>query len=127
MKIFTTLFLLLATLFLGQTVLGQSVLNPADPVITYNGSNAPAQPADGTIGKWIRARRLSWNTDSFKCYIYKGLPFRIRFPKSYKPGLSDGKKYPMIVFFHGLGEAASTIYDNEYQMYHGGDVFNAAV
>jgi hypothetical protein len=126
MKIFTTLCLLLATLFLGQTVLGQSVLDPTDPVTTYNGSTTPAQPADGTIGKWIRTKRLSWNTDSFKCYIYKGVPFRLRFPKSYKPGVSDGKKYPMLVFFHGLGEVGA-ITDNEYQMYHGGDVFNAAV
>ena len=32
----------------------------------------------------------------------------------------------MMVFFHGLGETG-TIYDNEYQLYHGGDVFRDAV
>lgn len=125
MKFFTFLFISLITIFAGQTVVGQSVLDPTDPVITYNGSTTPAQPVAGTIGKWIRTRRLSWNTDSFKCYIYKGSTFRLRFPKSYKPGVSDGKKYPMILFFHGLGEAGP-ITDNEYQMYHGGNVFSAA-
>jgi len=32
----------------------------------------------------------------------------------------------MVVFFHGLGETG-TIYDNEYQLFHGGDVFQAAI
>ncbi len=32
----------------------------------------------------------------------------------------------MLVFFHGLGETGN-IYDNEYQLYHGGNVFQAAV
>ena len=105
---------------------GQSVLNPNDSVITYNSSKPPTQPASGKIGKWVRTQRLSWNTTEYKCYIYKGCAFRLHFPKTYKPTANDGKKYPMVVFFHGLGETG-TIYDNEYQLYHGGDVFQAAI
>ena len=104
----------------------QSVMLPTDSVITYNSSNPPVQPAFGTIGKWVRTQRLSWNTNEYKCYIYKGCAFRLHFPKSYNPSASDGKKYPILVFFHGLGEAGN-IYDDEYQLYHGGDVFQAAV
>jgi hypothetical protein len=105
---------------------GQSVLNPNDAVVTYNSNQPPAQPAFGQIGKWVRTKRLSWNTDEYKCYIYKGCAFRLHFPKTYNPTANDGKKYPMIVFFHGLGETG-TIYDNEYQLYHGGDDFQAAI
>ncbi len=63
---------------------------------------------------------------SYKAYIYKGCAFRLKFPKTYNPTANDGKKYPMMVFFHGLGEAGD-IYDNEFQLYHGGDVFRNAV
>src|SRR5690242_11279139 len=105
---------------------GQSVLNPNDAVVTYNSNTPPAQPAWGQIGKWVRTPRVNWNTDEYKCYIYKGAAFRLHFPKSYNPTANDGKKYPMLVFFHGLGEAGN-IYDNEYQLYHGGNVFQAAV
>src|ERR1044071_8672351 len=82
--------------FYGQSVQGQSVLNPADPIVTYNSSSPPAQPAFGTIGKWVRTKRLSWTTDSYKCYIYKGMCFRLKFPKTYNPTAVDGKKYPII-------------------------------
>ena len=105
---------------------GQSILDPNDAVVTYNPSTPPTQPAYGQIGKWVRTVRLSWNTNEYKCYIYKGCAFRLHFPKTYNPTANDGKKYPMLVFFHGLGEAGE-IYDNEYQLYHGGDVFQAAV
>ena len=104
----------------------QSVLNPNDTIVTYNSSKPPVQPAFGQIGKWVRTQRLSWNTTEYKCYIYKGCAFRLHFPKTYNATANDGKKYPMLVFFHGLGEAG-TIYDNEYQLYHGGDVFQTAV
>ncbi len=117
---------ILFTCILVSNVFSQSVLNPADPIVTYNSSAPPTQPAWGQIGKWVRTSRLSWNTSEYKCYIYKGCAFRLHFPKSYNPTANDGKKYPMLVFFHGLGETG-TIYDNEYQLYHGGDVFNAAV
>jgi hypothetical protein len=104
----------------------QSVIDPTDTIVNYNSSAPPTQPAWGQIGKWVRTPRLSWNTSEYKAYIYKGCAFRIHFPKSYNATANDGKKYPMLVFFHGLGETG-TIYDNEYQLYHGGDVFQAAV
>lgn len=95
------------------------VLDPTDPVVTYNSANRPTQPPAGQIKDWVRTRRVSWNTDEYKCYIYQGLVFRIKFPKSYQHNVVDGKKYPIYVFFHGLGEKG-TIYDNEIQLIHGG-------
>ncbi|HEY2725870.1 MAG TPA: PA14 domain-containing protein, partial [Parafilimonas sp.] len=125
-KIYFFLIVLLTFNTFHNSITGQSVLDPNDPVITYNASNPPTQPPFGQIGKWVRTVRLDWNTTSYKAYIYKGCAFRLKFPKSYNPTANDGKKYPMMVFFHGLGETGS-IYDNEYQLYHGGDVFSAAV
>jgi predicted esterase len=105
----------------------QSILNPADPLITYDSLNPPVQPAWGQIGKWVRTVRINnWNTSSYKAYIYKGIGFRLKFPKSYNPASADGKKYPMMVFFHGLGEKG-VVTDNEYQLYHGGNFFRQAV
>lgn len=104
----------------------QSVLDPADTVVEYNPDNPPVEPAWGQIGKWVRTKRLNWNTDEYKCYIYKGCAFRLHFPKTYDPTTNDGKKYPLLVYFHGLGETAG-IYENENQLYHGGDVFQKAI
>jgi len=109
-KVIALLLLSLYGIF-GNTVNAQSVLDPTDPVITYNSSAPPTEPAWGQIGKWVRTKRLGWNTDEYKCYIYKGVAFRLKFPKSYNPTANDGKKYPMLIFFHGLGEKGS-IYDN---------------
>ena len=53
------------------------------------------------------------------------VPFRIKFPKSYTSA-ADGKRYPALVFFHGLGEAGN-VYDNEYSMANGGPIFLSAV
>lgn len=109
-----------------NTGFSQSIMDPSDPIVTYNSNNPPTQPAFGQIGKWVRTVRLGWNTTSYKAYIYKGSAFRLKFPKTYNPTANDGKKYPMLVFFHGLGETG-TIYDNEFQLYHGGDKFRDAV
>ena len=129
MKAFTRNFgLLLITLVVlsGTTAIGQSTLNPADSVITYSPSKPPAIPAYGSIQKWVRTVRMSWNTSLWKCYIYNGNPFRLRFPKSYQPGVNDGKVYPMMIFMHGEGEGG-TVYDNEYSLFHGGQIFDTAV
>src|SRR5260221_1350156 len=107
-------------------VQGQSILDPTDPVVTYDSTHKPTQPPYGTIGKWVRTKRLGWNTDGYKAYIYKGNQFRLYFPKTYNPTAVDGKRYPMFVFYHGVGEAGS-IYDNEYSLYHGGQGFSNAV
>ncbi|MHA4808120.1 fibronectin type III domain-containing protein [Flavitalea flava] len=126
------LYLLALTLFLTSSLNGQSVLNPSDPVITYNPSapagsaTNPNAPDLNTISKWIRTVRLSWNTDSWKAYILHTIPFRLKFPKSYDPAANDGKKYPMLIFWHGAGERGPST-DNEFSLANGGPVFQGAV
>ena len=130
MKNSTRIFnwLLIATLFLltAQTVQGQSILNPNDSVITFNPADTPAIPAYGSIAKWVRTVRMNWNTDLWKCYIYNGNQFRLRFPPDYNPSVNNGKLYPMMIFMHGEGEGG-VVYDNEYSFTHGGQIFDQAV
>ncbi|OJW56509.1 MAG: hypothetical protein BGO55_26855, partial [Sphingobacteriales bacterium 50-39] len=116
-----------------RQVSGQSIMDPSDSVYTYSSSatkgtpNNPNQPAANTIGKWIRTVRMSWNTNQWKAYIYNGMQFRLIFPKSYNPTANDGKKYPVLVFYHGAGELGVTT-DNEISLAHGGqNVFQAKV
>lgn len=119
-------FLLVFVCLIAKSAYTQSVLNPSDAVVTYNAASPPSIPSWGTMSKWVRTKRLSWNTDLFKAYYYNGFAFRLKFPKTYNPTAVDDKKYPMIIFFHGLGEKG-TIYDNEFSMYHGGQQFNDKV
>lgn len=120
------MLLLMVACFFVRTAFSQSILNPNDPIVVYNPSAPPATPAWGTIAKWVKTNRLSWNTTSYKAYYYNGYAFRLKFPRTYNPTAADGKKYPMIVFFHGLGERG-TIYDNEYSLLHGGEQFRNKV
>ena len=110
--------------FFGLTASAQSVLDPADPVVNYASQTVP--PTDSVIYKWYRTPRFTWNTSSWKAYIINGIPFRLKFPKTYNPTAVDGKKYPMMIFFHGLGEAGD-YKDNEFQLYHGGQFFTNSV
>jgi predicted esterase len=103
---------------------GQSVFNPNDPIVIYNPSNPPTEPVFGQPGKWVKKNRVNWNTSSFKAYIYKGIQFRLKWPKNYDA--SGNTKYPLFVFFHGRGEWGDK-YDNEYQLYHGGELHKNAV
>ncbi|RYY61720.1 MAG: T9SS type A sorting domain-containing protein [Chitinophagaceae bacterium] len=116
------LFLAFRSVSLGQA----GILDPNDPIVVYNPAAPPATPANGTMAKWVKTNRLGWNSSSYKSYFYKNLAFRLKFPKSYVHGVSDGKKYPVYIFFHGIGERGS-IYDNEYQLYHGGELHRNAV
>lgn len=119
--------LLIAVLcFFASNAFTQSILDPNDPIVIYNSAAPPATPAWNTIGKWVKTNRLSWTTSSYKAYYYNGFCFRLKFPKTYNPTANDGKKYPMIVFLHGLGERG-TVYDNEFQLYHGGQQFRDKV
>src|SRR5215204_629670 len=121
------LLLLICTQLCLQHANSQSVLNPADPVITYDSTKPPpTQPVWGQIGKWVRTVRMTWNTDNYKAYIYKGMAFRLHFPKTYNPAVNDGKKYPIMVFFHGHGEYG-TIYDNEFHLLLGHEGFEQAI
>src|SRR5450631_744329 len=129
MKIFTrivSLMLIALSGFFAPAVQAQSILDPTDPVITYNPAAPPASPAWNSIGKWVRTVRLGWNTTNFKCYVYNGICFRLRYPKSYNPTANDGKKYPIMIFWHGAGEGGPNT-DNEYQLFHGGQIFDNAV
>lgn len=116
----------MACLFVNSSSFAQSVLDPNDPIVVYNSSAPPATPAWGTISKWVKTNRLNWNTTSYKAYYYNGFAFRLKFPKTYNPTAADGKKYPMLIFFHGRGEGG-TVYDNEFSMYHGGQQFRDKV
>jgi hypothetical protein len=120
------LLLMVLAIATGQTARAQSVLNPADTLVTYNSAKPPTVPYDNTIHKWVRTVRLPWNTTPYKAYIYNGCQFRLCFPKSYNPTANDGKVYPMLIFDHGEGEGG-TVYDNEYSLYHGGQIFSNAV
>jgi hypothetical protein len=106
-----------------------NIFDPNDVVYTYNSGAAagsvtnPNAPASGQIAKWVRTVRMGWNTDKFKCYIIGNLPFRVRFPKNYQHNVNDGKKYPVIIFWHGGGEANTNIRDNEHQLIHGAQQF----
>lgn len=125
------LYLLCLTLLLlvcGHAAVAQ-VFNSGDPVETYDPNNPKPTPAWGTIAKWVRTVRNEVNfpnKDSYKCYYLSGMPFRLKFPKTYQQGVSDGKKYPIMIFLHGRGESGG-IYDNEFSLYHGGGKFCAAV
>ncbi|HXS37426.1 MAG TPA: PA14 domain-containing protein [Flavipsychrobacter sp.] len=123
---FYKLFVLAFSLLVCYSSGAQSVLNPADTLVTYDKTHPPTQPTFGQIGKWVRTVRMSWNTSEYKAYIYKGCAFRLHYPKTYNPTANDGKKYPMIIMFHGLGEAGA-ITDNELQLLHGGQQHQAAV
>ena len=100
---------LMPFLLAGYSSIAQ-VFDPSDVNQEYDSRNPPTQPALGQPGKWVKTSRLtSWSTSSYKCYIYNGIPFRLKFPKTYVAG--NGKKYPLYLFFHGAGEKGS-IYDN---------------
>ncbi len=121
-RIATSLFVL-SLIF--SSVSGQNVFNQNDKDSIF-GTTLPAQPAWGSIVKWGHAVRLTnWGgtgTTTFKSYYFNQMPFRLKYPKSYQQGVSDGKTYPIYFFFHGEGESGN-IYDNEYQMYWGGQTW----
>ncbi|MBE7170628.1 MAG: T9SS type A sorting domain-containing protein [Williamsia sp.] len=97
------------------------VFNPNDPVVNYDPARPPATPPSNTIAKWVRTKVYNWNTDNFKCYYYNGMAFRLRYPTGYNPA-DKSKKYPVIVFFHGGGEAAP-ITDNETHLFFTAEKF----
>ncbi|UCJ09205.1 T9SS type A sorting domain-containing protein [Chitinophaga pendula] len=112
-------YLLVLFLLAGfSTVWGQNVIDPNDPIVEYNSSAPPARPQWGQVGKWVRTKTVSWNTNSFKAYIYKDMPFRLKFPKSYDPS-NPNKKYPLLLVFHTVAEYG-TVYNNEKQLNEAG-------
>jgi large repetitive protein len=124
--------LLLTTIGLILFVAGSNaqpnVFNPADPITAYNSSSPPSTNWNN-IQKWVVTNRnLGWSggTSSYKSYHFNGISFRVKFPKTYAHNVNDGKKYPVMIFWHGAGEKG-TIYDNELQLLHGGELFRNRV
>lgn len=108
----------------------QNVFDPADPLVTYSSAATPGSatnpnvPANGVMSKWVRTSRMSWSTTNFKSYIWNGMAFRLRFPNNYN--VANASKYPVLVFYHGGGETGS-VYDNEYQLLWGAQVFEQRI
>jgi hypothetical protein len=122
MKKFLLILAVIILALCNQKVTAQAnVLDPNDPDVVFTSSNQPALPPYGVMSKWGHTNRLDWNpyTYGYKSYYFKGMAFRLKFPKTYKHNVVDGKTYPAIVFFHGLGEPG-TVYDNEIHLVHGG-------
>lgn len=104
-----------------KDVTAQNVFDPNDPDVIFTTNNRPAQPLNRQIYKWGHTKSItSWNTFAagFKSYFYYGMQFRLKFPKTYQPGVNDGKKYPVYVFLHGAGEIGG-VWENEMQLTHG--------
>ncbi len=127
---FKNLLLILAVACCITSLHAQNVFNPADAVVTYNAGAAPGtstnptQPAGGVMAKWVRTVRVGWTSTAFKCYIWNGMAFRLRFPNNYNP--NNATKYPVMVFFHGGGETG-TIYDNEDHLLWGAQTFEQRI
>ncbi|MEO5594890.1 MAG: PA14 domain-containing protein, partial [Chitinophagaceae bacterium] len=119
----------LILVFCCGAIQSQTIFNPSDVIVNYNsgaasGSSAnPNIPWGLNITRWVRTPKMSWNTDRYKCYMIGNVPFRLRYPDTYVPGANDGKKYPVMLFWHGGGEANPNTYDNEFQLFNGGQTF----
>src|SRR6201991_2182309 len=125
----------------------QNVFNPADVIVRYNSgqpSGSPQNPNPNINGlqKWVTTSTngVSTGGNSFDASSFKGyymnqnglrLPFRLKFPRSYSNPDSAGKKYPVMVFFHGAGEPGCSnnngVFNNEKQLLHGGRLFRDRV
>ena len=121
-----TLFLLLFSAVLFAYRAEAQVLDPTDPIVVYNPNNPPSTSPWAQVKKWVVTPRLNWDASSYKAYFYKGVPFRLKFPKTYQPNVNDGKKYPLVLMLHGRGERGP-IYDNEWSLKWGGQEQRDAV
>ncbi|HTE09323.1 MAG TPA: hypothetical protein VK645_00100, partial [Chitinophagaceae bacterium] len=123
-------FIFLGVLFCCDFLNAQNVFNPGDAIISYDdmatagSATNPNMPATGVMTKWVRTVRVGWSTTNFKCYMWNGMAFRLRFPNNYNP--ANASKYPVIVFFHGGGETG-TAYDNENQLVWGAQLFEQRI
>ncbi len=121
----------------------QNVFDPSDALVRYNssatlGTTGKPNPAASGLQKWVATSvngistgSNSYDVSSFKAYFMNGgaeqIPFRLKYPKSFSNPDSAGKKYPIMLFFHGAGEGGcpsnNGVYNNELQLLHGGKVF----
>ncbi|WP_315815205.1 hypothetical protein [Paraflavitalea speifideaquila] len=125
----------------------QNVFDPADTLVRWNGSTplgSVTNPNPGQPGmqKWVSVASSgistgfgSWDVTSYKAYYINAggiqMSFRLKFPKSFSNPDSINKKYPLLLFFHGLGAsgcpANGGIYNNERQLVYGGQQFKDRV
>lgn len=121
---------LLLVLICCNAVNAQNVFDPNDVLVQYDSTAAPgsaanpAKPPEFVMSKWVRTPRVAWNTSNFKSYTWRGMSFRLRFPNNYNP--ANATKYPVVVFFHGGGEIGG-IYDNEFQLLQGPQLFEQRI
>lgn len=122
MKIFLPLIVSLSLITAKSFVFAQSVPIPD----TY--------PPNGAIAPWGHTNLgTSWNTSDYLPLIYNKTQFRLMLPAdgniTYDPSTNSFQvadpsiKYPLILFFHGIGEAGS---DNNNQLKHGGQIHRNA-
>ena len=91
-------------------------------------------PYDGANAVSGYGGMTGWNSSDYKAYTYQApgyqghANFRILFPPGYDPN-NTSKKYPLIIFLHGKGEAGRLNYlndcdvrtdDNDHQLVWGG-------
>ncbi|MBE7170905.1 MAG: T9SS type A sorting domain-containing protein [Williamsia sp.] len=112
-------------LLLNKVGVAQNVFNPNDIMVDYDSLHPPVTPASNTLAKWVRSRKMTWNTDRFKSYYYNGMAFRLRYPNNYNPS-DPTKKYPLVLFLHGGGEIAPPT-DNEIHLLHTGETFQTMI
>jgi chitodextrinase/predicted esterase len=122
------LFTAVLSLCVLASVLSQNVFDPNDQIVNFNSSNTPAAPPPNTLAKWGRTPNSNlpnpFDTDNFKAYYYNGMAFRLRYPNNYNP--ANATKYPVILFFHGIGETGPAT-DNEYHLSWGAKEFESKI
>ena len=115
-------------------------------------------PAWNTIGPWGHEHRYNWRsykvngqvvskpgTSDYTALMYNAIPFRLMTPRGVVIDIEvdqdgkptgpmewifnePGKKYPLLFFMHGAGEAGDkSEMDNEHQLIHGAEKFRNAV
>ncbi len=135
-------------LFCVAMLQAQNVFDPADPIVRYNSAATlgtatnPNPTIQNQLQKWVSVASNgistgsgSYDVTSYKAYFINiggaQMCFRLKFPKSYSNPDSAGKKYPIMVFYHGAGEPGCNsnggVYNNERQLTHGGKLFRDRV
>lgn len=137
----TILLLFASFVVASQFATSQNVFSSSDPIVRYSSSatfGSSQRPDTNRAGlqKWVSTPTSGvstgsgvWDASSFKAYyLYTAgvrVPYRIKYPKTYST--DPTKKYPVMIFLHGAGEAGCStnggLYNNEKQLWHGGNLF----
>jgi hypothetical protein len=93
----------------------------------------PGTPPNDVISPWgYQQVGTTWDTSPFLPFIYRGVWFRMILPNGVTYNSATNtfnftdptKKYPLIIFNHGAGEAGT---NNNHQLIHGGQIHRDAV